>query len=385
MTTSPLLGVQELVQGQADPYTTLNEAGRRRECLELRVLSTTTAAQPSSPAAGDAYIMPSGTLTGTDWATYAADDIAFTIDGTTWAKFTPLDGMMIGVAGGNPLYYESGTGWISIGGIGLPISDATALLKNASDATKLARFLLTAIATGTQVDLTLPGSSGTLARLADIPSGVGSTDLAYDSSSTTGLTYGYLAGRVRTSTTLIDVAAGTITLPASSTNYVEVDASGTVSSNTTGWTAGSIPLAIVPTSAGSIQTGNITDERAWLIVAGDLQSDGSVAMTGDFDLGAHNLKNFGEAVATAASAAIQVSGGTMRRYTMTAATTFTDSLAEGQSVMMLISGADTYTPTWPTGAIAMNTFPSTLDAVMAVEFVKIGGVLRYWYAGGAAS
>ena len=383
MTASPLLGVQELVQGEADPYTTLNEAGRRRECLMLRVLSTTTAAQPSSPAAGDAYIMPSGTLTGADWATYSADDIAFTIDGSTWAKFTPIDGMMIGVAGGNPLYYESGTGWISVGGIALPISDATALLKNSSDATKLARFLLTAIATGTQVDLTLPGASGTLARLADIPSGVGSTDLANDPSTTTGLTWGWKAGGIRSATTLIDVAAGTLTLTASATNYVEVDAAGAVSANTSGWTAGRIPIAQVVTGASTITSQ--TDERRWLTISGDMQSDGSVAMTGDLDLGAHNLKNFGEAVATGAGVAIQASGGTIRPYTMTAATTFTDSLANGQSVMMLISGADTYTPTWPTGAIAMNTFPSTLDAVIAVEFVKIGGVLRYWYAGGAAS
>lgn len=298
--TTPLRSIPEVDQNQADLYPTINAALQLIESLFIRVLSMTTTAEPATPSESDAYIIPVN-ATGTSWATFTANNIAI-YNGGAWSEYPPIPGQILGLAGAGPIYWDNvNSAWKTIGGVALPISDGSPLLANAADNTKKARFDLSALATATSIVLTLPGASGTLARLADIPAGVGSTDLAYDSTTTTGLTYGYKAGRVRSSTSLLDVAAGTLTLPASSTNYVEVDPSGTVSSNTTGWTAGSIPLSIVPTGASAVTTGSITDERAWLLVAGDMQSDGSVAMTADLNLGGHQIKNYAERTATVAA------------------------------------------------------------------------------------
>lgn len=78
----------------------------------------------------------------------------------------------------------------------------------------------------------------------------------------TGLTFGYLAGRVRTGTAVTDVARGTLAMTASATNYVEVDSSGVVSTNTSGFTAGRVPLFIVTTDASKMTA--INDRRAWV-------------------------------------------------------------------------------------------------------------------------
>lgn len=88
------------------------------------------------------------------------------------------------------------------------------------------------------------------------------SDLGQDTANTTGLTYAYLGGNVRLGTTVTTVAAGTVILDNNTTNYVESDEAGAVSSNTTGFTAGSFPMAQVITSGGSISS--VTDKRAWI-------------------------------------------------------------------------------------------------------------------------
>src|SRR5262245_47114153 len=57
------------------------------------------------------------------------------------------------------------------------------------------------------------------------------------------------------------IANGTVTLPASSTNYVEADAAGAVSTNTTGFTAGRTALWKVTTSATGIDLTSLIDYR----------------------------------------------------------------------------------------------------------------------------
>lgn len=59
---------------------------------------------------------------------------------------------------------------------------------------------------------------------------------------TTALTWGYYGGYWPVDGVLTSIADGTLTLTGSTTNYVEVDRSGTVSLNTTGFTAGRYPL-----------------------------------------------------------------------------------------------------------------------------------------------
>lgn len=108
-----------------------------------------------------------------------------------------------------------------------------------------------------------------------------------DPSTTIGLTWGYLAGAVRNGTSVVRVAAGTVTLTASTTNYVEVTAAGVVSDNITAFTAGSIPLRTVVTGATTITTS--TYELAWL---SELDLSGLVPYTGataDVDLGVNKF------------------------------------------------------------------------------------------------
>ena len=62
-----------------------------------------------------------------------------------------------------------------------------------------------------------------------------------------------------------------ITLSASTTNYIEADRSGTVTKNTTGFTAGRIPLYTAVTNATTITSytderlGNQADGKAWVV------------------------------------------------------------------------------------------------------------------------
>jgi len=71
---------------------------------------------------------------------------------------------------------------------------------------------------------------------------------------TTGLTWGYLGGRIYIDGTATTVANATIALTASSTNYVEISAAGTVSKNTTAFSADKAPLYKVVTGTSSITT-----------------------------------------------------------------------------------------------------------------------------------
>lgn len=70
-----------------------------------------------------------------------------------------------------------------------------------------------------------------------------------------GLTWGYYGGRIWDGTNALSKANGTVLLTGSSTNYVEADTGspfGQVTANTSGWTAGSIRMAKVVTSASAV-------------------------------------------------------------------------------------------------------------------------------------
>jgi hypothetical protein len=77
---------------------------------------------------------------------------------------------------------------------------------------------------------------------------------------TTGLTWGFYGGDLEVDGALTAIANGTLTLAASATNYVEATRAGVVSSNTTGFTAGRIPLYEVVTGASTVTS--YTDRRA---------------------------------------------------------------------------------------------------------------------------
>ena len=56
------------------------------------------------------------------------------------------------------------------------------------------------------------------------------------------LTWGYYGGYMVVDGVLTSISDGTVSLTASNTNYIEATRAGVVSANTTGFTAGSIPL-----------------------------------------------------------------------------------------------------------------------------------------------
>ncbi len=102
---------------------------------------------------------------------------------------------------------------------------------------------------------------------------------------TTNLTFGSLGGILRKGVTLVTTSSSSsLSLTASATNYVEVDESGVVSFNTTGFTPGKIPLYTVTTDATKKTA--ITDKRAWLVVPRNPRLAKSVAGGADVTLSA---------------------------------------------------------------------------------------------------
>jgi hypothetical protein len=81
---------------------------------------------------------------------------------------------------------------------------------------------------------------------------------------TTTLVVDINAGRIRNDNTITDVSATTTTVTDSTTSYIEIDNTGSVSNNTTGFTAGRIPIATAVASGGNVTT--VTDKRTWVIV-----------------------------------------------------------------------------------------------------------------------
>ncbi len=72
-----------------------------------------------------------------------------------------------------------------------------------------------------------------------------------------GLNFKYQAGLVRNDSAVSFTPAGQVALADNATNYVEVDpADGAVSANTTGFTSGRVPLYVVATASGAIDTGS---------------------------------------------------------------------------------------------------------------------------------
>jgi hypothetical protein len=78
-------------------------------------------------------------------------------------------------------------------------------------------------------------------------------------STSSGLTWGYYGGTLYVDGAATQVANGTLSLTASATNYVEATRAGVVSSNTSGFTAGRMPLYTVVTGASTVAS--YTDHR----------------------------------------------------------------------------------------------------------------------------
>lgn len=111
MTTSPLLGFDEMAVDQANKYLTFNEAVKLLEAFATgRVISATTAAEPGSPSDGDLYILPASP-TGTGWATFSQGDLALR-RGTEWFNVSPLEGFRFWVEDEDVEVIYDGTDWV---------------------------------------------------------------------------------------------------------------------------------------------------------------------------------------------------------------------------------------------------------------------------------
>ena len=86
-----------------------------------------------------------------------------------------------------------------------------------------------------------------------------------NTATTTGLTFGWKAGTIRVDNTVTTVAASTIALTDDATNYVEVNSSGTVSRNTTGFTSTRMPIRQI-TAASGVQTVSTDKRTFWTLI-----------------------------------------------------------------------------------------------------------------------
>jgi hypothetical protein len=103
--------------------------------------------------------------------------------------------------------------------------------------------------------------------------------------STTGLlTWGFYGGELLVDGVLTAINNGSVALTVSATNFIEATRAGAVSANTTGFTAGRIPLYEVVTNATT--TTSWTDRRAWVqpahvagLLARAMATDANITLT----------------------------------------------------------------------------------------------------------
>lgn len=97
---------------------------------------------------------------------------------------------------------------------------------------------------------------------------------------TSGLVWGYYGGYMLVDGVLTSISDGTVNLTGATTNYIEATRAGVVSANTTGFTAGRIPLYSVVTTSTGI-SGTPTDFRTWAFPVGWVGSYLSKAFPSD--------------------------------------------------------------------------------------------------------
>ena len=344
--TTDVLSLPEITAGQSQKEVTHNEALYRLEGLLSRVKSRTTSAEPSSPSEGDIYIVPAG-ATGTNWS--GQDNNIAHYYGGSWHFYAPVRQVLVGVIDEDLWVHWTGSAWethtaqpadASLTPVHIrEFAQDTSTTSGTTFGHKAGRVrndnVITDVSAGTvaltddatnYVELTPAGSvvvntssftagriplfvvvvsSGSIDTVTDKRAliaadnqgsgGSGVSDFDEDGATTTGLTWGYNAGTIRKDNAITSVAAGTVSLTASTTNYVEVDDAGAVSVNQSGFTAGRIPLRELTTDGSSITAS--TDKRGLFLFeqyTGDFKADGSVPMTGTLKMAGNQIQRFAE-------------------------------------------------------------------------------------------
>lgn len=114
---------------------------------------------------------------------------------------------------------------------------------------------VTSTSSPTFADLTATGNI-TCATL-DVTSGI----LPLHTISLSGLSWEYTGGTVRFGTSIFTIESDIITLIDNATNYIYIDSSGNVQQNTTGYSAGELPVAVITTVDG---IATYADKRTFL-------------------------------------------------------------------------------------------------------------------------
>ncbi len=199
----------------------------------------------------------------------------------------------------------------------------------------------------------------------DIASGTSfSNQFDENSDTTTGTTWGYEAGLLRSSTAVTTVATGTIGLTDDDVNYVEIDSSGVVSKNTTSFTAGKFALRTITVASG-VQTVS-TDSRVF------------------FDIGVRGVAQGGTGAATLTDGGVLLGSGTGAITAMAVLTDgqmivgdgTTDPVAESGATLRTSIGVGTGDSPQFTGIELGHATDTTLTRASAGD-VNIQGNIAY--------
>jgi len=216
---------------------------------------------------------------------------------------------------------------------------------------------------------------------------VGSTDaqeltnktIDYSNNTLTGVQPTLVSGtsiKTINSTSLLgsgDIATGDVTLAGTQTltNKTIAYASNTLTG---------VQAELV--SGTSIKTINSTS----LLGSGDITT-GDVTLTGTQTLTNKTFTGYTETVYALSGTDISVSNGSIQTKTLSGNTTFTESLADGQSVVLMLDPS-TYTVTWPTMTwinVAGSGAAPTLEAssTNVITMWQVGGTVYGNWAGSA--
>ena len=176
---------------------------------------------------------------------------------------TTTSGLTYGYFGGIIITYQ---GFDS--GFGIISGGTVALIPNATNYVQLSQESGTAV---TSLAGVFPGGPYPMAIVTTSGSGIisivdvrpaqqlSTSDFATILERSSGLTYAYDAAILNTVNGPVSVVDGSVLLTDNATNYIEVSAAGTVTTNVSAFTSGRYPIAIVTTSAGVVTA--ISDYR----------------------------------------------------------------------------------------------------------------------------
>lgn len=255
----------------------------------------------------------------------------------------------------------------------LPASDVSAWAKAATKPT----YTAAEVGLGNVPNLSFSGSNTgdqTLSGLGGQPLDADLTAIAA-LAGTTGLLKKTAANTWSLDTTAYTTNLGTVT-----------GVTGTAPIVSSGGTAPAISISAATTSvAGSMSAADKTKLDG--IANNATANTGDVTLTGTQTLTNKTLTGYTETTYDLTGTDIAVSNGTIQTKTISANTTFTESLADGQSVILGIT-AGSYSVTWPSitwskvgGSGTAPTLTST--GVNWVILWQVGGVLRGSFLGTA--